>query len=104
MSGAGDAKEQTSTWQRDPAWGVADRPEEGDHGGRVYVAPLDTGIIHVLAGPAAVVCRGALAGHDVDAIREVAARELDVERDDVDPAAVRELLDELVSMGLLRRG
>ncbi len=91
------------TWRRHPDWGVADRPGEGEHGGRTYVAPLESGVIHVLAGPAAVVCRGALLGHDVDGVREVVARELAVPLEDVDRDAVVELLVELEGMGVLQR-
>lgn len=88
-------------WQRHPAWGVVDRAADGDHGGRMYVAPLDTGIIRVLEGPAAVVCRAALAGLDVAGIRRAAAAELDVDVEDVDGEVVVELLEELVELGVL---
>ena len=91
------------TWRRSPGWGVVDRADEGEHGGRMYAAPLDTGVIHVLDGPAAVVCRAALAGLDATGVRAETARLLEVAVDDVDEEVVDELLAELVELGVLER-
>lgn len=89
-------------WERGPGWGVVDRDDEGEHGGTLYAAPLDTGVIHVLRGPAAVVCRAAFTGADTDAIRTAVARELGAAAEDVDVETLEELLEELVALGVLR--
>lgn len=93
----------TAVWERSPGWGVVDRPDDGEHGGTVYAAPLDTGVVHVLRGPAAVVCRVALTGRDRDAVRQGTAEALGTDAGSVDDQALQELLDDLVRMGLLRR-
>ena len=93
----------TAAWGRGQGWGVVDRPGDGEHGGTLYAAALDTGVIHVLEGPAAVVCRAALGGVDAEGVRHVLADQLDVEATDVDDLAVEALLDDLVSLGVLRR-
>lgn len=90
------------TWRRAPGWGVVDRPDGADHGGRMYAAQLDSGVIHVLEGPAAVVCRAALSGLDAAGIRAEAARVLGAAVDDVDEDVVAELLDELAGLGVLQ--
>lgn len=91
-------------WARTPGWGVVDRPDDADHGGRLYAAALATGPVTVLDGPSAIVARAALAGHDLGAIRVRLAGELQVDLGDVDEAAVEELVHDLIELGLLRRG
>lgn len=93
----------TAVWERSPGWGVVDSPDDGEHGGTVYAAPLDTGVVHVLRGPAAAVCRVALVGRDLDAVRQGAAEALGIGTGSIDDEALQELLDDLVRMGLLRR-
>lgn len=90
-------------WERSPGWGVVDRPDDGDHGGTVYAAPLDTGVVHVLRGPAAVVCRVAMAGRDRDGVRRAAAEALGIGTGSIDDEVLQELLDDLVRVGVLRR-
>lgn len=94
----------SEVWDRHPGWGVADRPDDGEHGGRVYVAPLDSGVIHVLEGPSALVLRAALQGLGLDGIHRSVARELSVGVEEVDLEVVGELLDDLVALGVLTRG
>lgn len=89
------------TWERTPGWGVVDRPEEGEHGGRLYAAALASGPVTVLDGPSAIVARAALAGHDLACIRDVLAAGLEVDGAAVDEGAVTELLADLVALGLL---
>lgn len=90
-----------SSWSRSHAWGLVDRPEAQDHGGRLYAAPLTSGEIVVIEGPAAVVARAALAGLDTAEIRRVAAAHLGVTWEDIDEEVVGSLLDQLVVLGLL---
>lgn len=93
----------TTMWQRSPGWGVVDRPDDGEHGGAVYAAPLDTGVIHVLKGPAAAVCRAALPGRDRTGVLRAVAEELVTSVERIDEQALEELLADLVRVGVLRR-
>lgn len=88
-------------WQLTPGWGFVDRPEEIEHGGRLYAAHLLTGEIAILQGATAVVARSALAGGDVVRVREHAAREFGVRPEDVDPEVLAEVISELGALGLL---
>ncbi|GAA5159570.1 hypothetical protein [Ornithinimicrobium tianjinense] len=88
-------------WELAPGWGAVDRPGDGDHGGRLYVAPLLSGEITVLEGAAASVARAALAGHGLAQIPAAVAAELGVEVPDVETEVVGELLQELVELGAL---
>lgn len=90
-------------WARSPGWGVVDRPEEGPHGGSLYAAALDAGVIHVLQGPAAATCRAALPGRALTEVRDAIAHELGADPSSVDEEALEELLVELVEVGVLRR-
>lgn len=89
------------SWRLAPGWGVVDRPEEGEHGGRLYVSSLVDGPIINLEGPAAVVARAVLEGKDLTEVRRWTAQALEVPDDDVDETAVHELVAELVDLGLL---
>lgn len=91
----------TVEWAPAPGWGVVDRPDETERGGRLYAAALDSGVIQVIEGPAAVVGRAALAGHGISGIRDALADRLEVATSDVDVVAVQALLDELVELGVL---
>lgn len=93
-----------TTWHLAPGWGVVDRPTEGEHGGRLYAAQLLSGEISVVGGATAVVTRAALDGHDLTGIRRVTAVGLGVPMADVDLDVLREVLDGLVSLGLLQAG
>ena len=93
----------TGGWERGRGWGVVDRPDEGEHGGTLYAAPLATGVIHVLRGPAAVVARAACTGGDLEHLRGAVASDLGTDVDSVDVEALAELLDELTDLGLVRR-
>jgi hypothetical protein len=90
-------------WTRSDGWGVVDRPDLGNHGGRLYAAPLISGEITVLDGAAAVVTRSALSGADLHEIGNMTAAALSIPREDVDDEVATALLDELVGLGLLRR-
>jgi hypothetical protein len=92
----------TVLWELSPGWGVVDRPDDGEHGGALYAAPLATGVIHVVKGPAAVVCRAALTGRDRDGVLGAAAEALATSLDSIDEQAVEELLGDLVRVGVLR--
>lgn len=91
----------TGGWAPAEGWGVVDRPDEAPRGGRLYAAALDSGVIRVIEGPAAVVCRAALAGRAVSDIRDALADRLEVATTDVDVVAVQALLAELVELGVL---
>lgn len=90
-------------WALAPGWGVVDRPDDGEHGGRLYVAPLLTGEITVVEGPAAVVARAALAGHTGAELSSAVASELRVASEEVDDEVLEQLVDELRALGVLRR-
>lgn len=89
------------SWRLAPGWGVVDRPQEAEHGGRLYASCLVDGPIVTLEGPAAVVARAVLSGKDLTEVRRWTAQALGVPDDDVDEAAVHELVAELVGLGLL---
>ncbi|SOC58322.1 hypothetical protein [Ornithinimicrobium cerasi] len=91
-----------TAWERGEGWGVVDRPDGSDRGGCLYAASLVSGEIMVLQGAAAAVARAALESLDTTAIREAAAADLGVGQDEVDEDVVDELLEELVTLGLLR--
>lgn len=88
-------------WVRSEGWGVVDRSEGAEHGGSLYVADLANGRIHILAGPAAVIGRAALRGHDMRGICAEAASTFEVAVDDVEVDVVEEVLDDMVRIGLL---
>ena len=90
-------------WQRNAEWGVVDRPKDGEHGGVLFAASLTEGLIHRVEGPAAVVARAALRGEGLTVIRRSCASELGVPEDDVDELALAELLEDLVTLGLLHK-
>ena len=90
-------------WTRAPGWGVVDRPEQGDHGGTVYAAPLADGAISVLEGAAAAVCRAALVGADLEGVARAVAGDLGVGLDDVDGEVLTDVLDELAALGVVVR-
>ena len=100
-AGSAERSSIAGSWRLADGWGVIDRPEESEHGGRLYAAPLATGPVSVLEGPSAVVARAALVGSDLTAIRDCLVETLDVAHGSVDDAAVAELLGELVGLGML---
>lgn len=88
-------------WVQRAGWGIVDRPLEGDHGGTAYVAPLGDGTISVLGGPVAAVLRCALQAQDLADVARLVATQLGVTADDVDLDVTREVVDELVDLGVL---
>lgn len=90
-----------AAWSLARGWGLVDRPEAGEHGGVLYLGALTGGVIHVIVGPAAVVCRAALAGGGPEQIVEATAEVLGVRTGDVDAAVVDEVVGDLVRLGAL---
>ena len=90
-------------WIKDPSWGVVDRPAEAEHGGTLYAAHLVSGEILRLDGAAALIARSAVGGATLEEIRGTAAQAFQVPFEDIDEQATSELLNQLRSIGLLRR-
>lgn len=86
-------------WVLADGWGMVDRPEDGEHGGTLYLAPVRTGEIHVVTGAAAVVARASLVSTDLPELRDRTADALQVTPEEVDDEVLVEVLDDLQVMG-----
>ncbi|MFB9731732.1 hypothetical protein [Ornithinimicrobium kibberense] len=86
-------------WVLADGWGMVDRPEDGEHGGRVYLAPVRTGEIHVVTGAAAVVARSSLFSTDLPELRDRTADALQVTPEELDDEVLVEVLDDLQRLG-----
>lgn len=78
---------------------MVDRPEDGEHGGTLYLALVRTGEIHVVTGAAAVVARASLVSTGLPELRERTAHALQVTPEEVDDEVLVEVLDDLQVMG-----